>query len=144
MRETLVVDASVAVKWVVAEAGTPAAVALRAQHDLIAPELLLAECANILWKKARRGELSRKEAEFAASLLERSGVDLTSMRGHAEAATRLAIELDHPAYDCVYLILAQTRNVRFVTADRRLIARVKANPALKARCVELDVFSPIP
>jgi len=42
-----VIDASVAIKWVVSEPGTQEALALR-QHRLIAPDLLIAECANIL------------------------------------------------------------------------------------------------
>jgi predicted nucleic acid-binding protein len=44
-----VIDASVAVKWVLAEPDSVQALALR-QHDLAAPELLVAECANVLWK----------------------------------------------------------------------------------------------
>jgi predicted nucleic acid-binding protein len=144
VRRTLVIDASVAIKWVVTEVGTPAALALRAQYYILAPELWLAECANILWKKSRRGELSRGEAEFAAKLLERSGVELATMRGLAEEATRLAIEIDHPAYDCLYLALAATRNAQFVTADRRLVAKVRAFPSLTARCIELDAFAPAP
>jgi len=54
---TLVIDASVAVKWVVEENGTPEVLALRQRARLIAPELLVAECANIFWKKVRRNEL---------------------------------------------------------------------------------------
>lgn len=50
----LVIDASVAIKWVVDEPGTTEALALRRKAKLIAPDLLIAECANILWKKARR------------------------------------------------------------------------------------------
>lgn len=45
---TFVVDASIAVKWVVEENGTAAALGLRQRTKLIAPELLAAECANIL------------------------------------------------------------------------------------------------
>ncbi len=55
---TLVIDASIAIKWVVEEDGTPQALALRGRTKLIAPELLVAECANILWKKVQRDELS--------------------------------------------------------------------------------------
>jgi predicted nucleic acid-binding protein len=44
----LVIDASIAVKWVVEEPGTAAALSLRRQAKLIAPDLLCAECANIL------------------------------------------------------------------------------------------------
>ena len=54
---TYVVDASVVIKWVVEEDGTPEALDLRQKGRLIAPELLVAECANILWKKVERDEL---------------------------------------------------------------------------------------
>lgn len=58
---TIVVDASVAIKWVVEEEGSDAAAAL-ADQDLTAPSLLMVECANVLWVKARRGELTSSEA----------------------------------------------------------------------------------
>jgi predicted nucleic acid-binding protein len=103
---TLVIDASIAVKWVVAEEGTPQAVALRRGTKLIAPELLVAECANILWKKVQRDELSKEEALLAARLLQAAEIELLPTRSLLEAATRIAIELDHPAYDCLYLALA--------------------------------------
>ena len=54
---TFVIDASIAVKWVVEEDGTAEALALRQRNKLIAPQLLVAECANILWKKVQREEL---------------------------------------------------------------------------------------
>ena len=78
--KTFVVDASIAIKWVVEEAGTTQALALRKNARLIAPDLLVAECANILWKKTQRGELSPEEAELAARLLERC-----RYRAHADA-----------------------------------------------------------
>jgi predicted nucleic acid-binding protein len=103
---TFVVDASVVVKWVVEEAGTAASLALRRDNRLVAPDLVIAECANILWKKARRGELSGPQASMAARLLERSGLELIPMRGFMADATNLALELSHPAYDCIYLAVA--------------------------------------
>ena len=60
----LVINASIAIKWVIEEEGTKEALALRNQ-PLAAPDLLIAECANILWKKVRRRKLSGQEAEFA-------------------------------------------------------------------------------
>ena len=65
---TLVIDASIAVKWVVEEDGTSEALTLRRRAKVIAPELLVAECANILWKKVQRDELSNDEALLAARL----------------------------------------------------------------------------
>jgi predicted nucleic acid-binding protein len=119
-----VIDASVAVKWVVEETGTADALALRQRGRLIAPELLIAECANILWKKVRREELSKEEAVLAARLLEGADIELVPMRSLLEVATSIAIELDHPAYDCVYIALAQASDCQFVTADERLLRKL--------------------
>ncbi len=120
----LVIDASIAVKWVVEEEGTIEALALRGAAKLIAPDLLIAECANILWKKVRRGELLPEEAHFCARLLQASDIELIPMRSLLENATRLASDLDHPAYDCLYLELAIQRACRLVTADERLIRKL--------------------
>lgn len=121
----LVIDASIAIKWVVEEEGTPAALALRQQAKLIAPELLVAECANILWKKVLRGELSREEAVLAARLLEGAEIELLPTRSLLEVATRMSIELNHPAYDCLYLALAAKNKCQFVTADNRFLQKLR-------------------
>ena len=121
----LVVDASVVIKWVVDEEGTAAALALRHAH-LVAPDLIVAECANILWKKVRRREMSDEEAQVAGRLLARSDLDLVPMRRLLEPTIRLAVALDHPAYDCTYLALAQDLGVDMVTADERLCRKVTA------------------
>ena len=118
------VDASVAIKWVVREPDSGLAMALLADCRLAAPDLLVPECANILWKKARRGELAMGHALAAAQLLAGVDIELRPTRHLLESATRLAIDLDHPAYDCVYLALAVELGAPFVTADARLRRRV--------------------
>jgi len=137
--KTLVIDASIAVKWVVDEEGTPQALKLRQRAKLIAPELLVAECANILWKKVRRDELSSEEALLAARLLQSVDIELTPTRSLLEAATRVAIELDHPAYDCLYLALAVERDCKFATADERLLNKLdqRRRRLLRARAMSL-------
>lgn len=138
--ETLVADASIAIKWVVAEEGSDTAVDLRSRFRFVAPELLIPECANILWKKVQRGELTRDEAILAARLVERSGIDLLSMAGLLEEITNLAIELSHPAYDCAYLIAARRTGSRFVTADTRLLRIIaeRASNEIAHLCVSLS------
>jgi predicted nucleic acid-binding protein len=135
---TFVVDASIAVKWVIEETGTAAALSLRKQAKLLAPELLVAECANILWKKVRRDELSREEALLAARLLQGADLELFSTRGLLEAAARIAIDLDHPAYDCLYVALAAANNCRFVTADDRLLRKLARHGALRDSVISLN------
>ena len=115
-----VIDASVAIKWVVAEPGTEEALALLA-HTVLAPALWRAECANILWKKQKRGELRGEEAAISARLLDQAGVELCSPEPELARVFRLALALDHPAYDCVYLAAARASRAPLVTADERLI-----------------------
>ena len=135
----LVIDASIAVKWVVDEQGTPEALVLRQKAKLIAPELLVAECANILWKKVQRNELSEEEALLAARLLQGAEIELLPTRSLFEAATRLSIELDHPAYDCLYLALAVENECRFVTADERFLRKLgqSRRSTLRERVISL-------
>ena len=137
---TLVIDASIAVKWVVEETGTAEALLLRKRARLIAPELLIAECANILWKKARRKELSVDEAVLAAGLLHGAEIELLPTRPLFEAAARIAIDLDHPAYDCLYLALADANDCRFVTADEGFARKLKRRGGnrLGARVISLS------
>jgi predicted nucleic acid-binding protein len=136
---TLVIDASIAVKWVVEEGGTPEALTLRQKAKLIAPELLVAECANILWKKAQRRELSKEEAFLAARLLQAAEIELLPTRYLLEAATRMAIEINHPAYDCVYLTLAIEKKCQFVSADDRFLRKLHQSRqrTLRGRAISL-------
>ena len=133
----LVIDASIAVKWVIEEDGTPEALALRQKAKLIAPELLVAECANILWKKVQRRELLKQEALLAARLLQGAEIELTPTRSLLEVATRMAIELDHPACDCFYLALAVERQCRFVTADERFLRKLHQRRQMRDRVISL-------
>jgi predicted nucleic acid-binding protein len=131
--ESLVIDASIAVKWLIEEEGTSEALALRRRARLIAPDLLAAECANIFWKKVRRGELTQEEALLAARLLQAAEIELAPTRSLLEAATRIAIELDRPAYDCLYLAVAVDRNCGFVTAGQRLLRKLREGRASRFR-----------
>lgn len=134
-----VVDASVVVKWVVEEAGTQPALWLLKNHNVVAPDLILAECANIFWKKVRRGELSASEARFAALMIEGSDLQLREMLPIWIAAIDLASRLDHPAYDCLYLALALTEQLQFVTADERLLRKLFQTPDPKIKNLALPL-----
>ena len=114
-----VIDASIAIKWVVHEEDSLDALAILQNFPLSSPDLLIAECSNILWKKVKRAELTTDEAIMAAHLIQRADVELLPTRRLMDRATRFAIELDHAAYDCIYLALAIERNWPFVTADER-------------------------
>ena len=124
---SIVVDASVAVKWVLSETGSEAADALLDQ-DLMAPVLWLAETANVLWRKARIGEITAEQASARLSELLTAPVASLPIEPHLEPALKLALEIGHPVYDCVYLALALHHRTHVVTADRRF-ASAASTPA---------------
>ena len=122
-----VVDASVAVKWLVAEDDTEAAEELATSgDDLHAPRLMASEVANALWRKAQVGEIERR----AAGVLLANVPDMPVRWGADELvsadAVRLALALDHPVYDCVYLALAHRIGAVMLTADSRFANAVAA------------------
>jgi len=122
---TIVVDASVAVKWVIPEVLSDQAESLRDRADrLLAPDLLLPEAANALWKKLIRREITTREAAQAINLLLASGLDLRPSGPLLGRALALARRLRHPVYDCIYVALAQAEGATLITADQRLLARV--------------------
>ncbi|MBV9290696.1 MAG: type II toxin-antitoxin system VapC family toxin [Hyphomicrobiales bacterium] len=75
-------------------------------------------------EKVQRDELSEDEALLAANLLQAADVELLPMRSLLAIATRMAVELNHPAYDCVYLALAAENDCQLVTADERLLRKL--------------------
>jgi len=129
---TLVVDASIAVKWVLPESDSERAAALReTEPDLIAPVLLVAEVGNAVWKRARLGELTAQDAiDAVATAIGIIGA-LHPLEGLAARAMKIATMLDHPIYDCFYLALAERENIPLMTADRRLSAAAAGLASVK-------------
>ncbi len=129
-----VVDASVAVKWVIPEVLSDKADRVRdGEDDVLAPDLLLVEVANALWKKTAAREISAREGDAAFDLLRGSGIDVRPTAPLVPRAMEMARRLQHPVYDCVYVALAEREHAAFVTADERLLR------ALSARKLDVSV-----
>lgn len=139
---TLVVDASVALKWYLMEAGADAARQILAGGEtLVAPELVVAEVCNGSWIAHRRHEITAAQqgriAADVACVFDR----LESLAPYSSRAAAIARELDHAAYDCFYLALSEALDAPLVTADRRLLARIAATP-FAARTLGLGDYTP--
>ena len=131
---TLVVDASVAAKWVLQEDGSDRAAALRGSgDDLIAPSLIVAEIGNAIWKRAIWREVSARDAVRAVQTAINLFTRLIAPSQLAARSTEIAIELRHPIYDCFYVALAERERCPMITADRRLIAAAKAMKGVELR-----------
>ena len=119
----VVVDASVAAKWLLPEHGSDAALALLREPgiSLHAPELWPAELLNVLWKRKRRGEVTGAEAVEHAGRVAHMPVRI---HGHApllSAALLLALRHDVTVYDALYVALARSIGGTVVTADTLLL-----------------------
>jgi predicted nucleic acid-binding protein len=123
---TLVIDASVAVKWFVEEdLADQAASLLRRPIPLYAPDLIVAEATSAVWKKFVRGAVTRAQAEAAAAAIPQSPLRLVPSRSLHQRALAIAIDLRRPVYDGLYLACAERVGGRVVTADRALLQRVE-------------------
>jgi predicted nucleic acid-binding protein len=122
---SVVVDASVATKWVIAEIGSDRANELRTETELIAPSLIAAEIGSALWKAVRRGDVARTDALLAIRAVLLPFDTIVANEELHERALQIAIELRHPIYDCFYLALAERERAPLVTADGRLLAAAK-------------------
>jgi predicted nucleic acid-binding protein len=132
-----VVDASVAAKWYFPEAGHAGASGVLAEaidgrRELLAPDLIVAEFANTLWKKVRRHECSGDDARAILELWEVDRPRLVESAPLAPRALELALQLGRSVYDCLYLAAAIEHEASLVTADadlaragRRLLAELE-------------------
>jgi predicted nucleic acid-binding protein len=125
----LVVDASVAVKWFLDEPGDREARALVERSEaLIAPELIVAEVLNAIWKRFLAGDADIRQGPRVAAVLPKVLAQIRSLGPLAARALEIAAELRHPAYDCFYLALAEECSAKLVTADRLLLSRLAGTP----------------
>ena len=127
MTDIAVVDASVAVKWLLPEPGRDEAAKLLDQFeseqiDLIAPPLIRIEVANTLSKRCRQHLLDRKIAEALFDSFELRTPMLVERP--LRRALRLSLDLQISLWDSAYLALAMDYRTTLWTADRRLYRSV--------------------
>jgi predicted nucleic acid-binding protein len=113
----MIVDASVALKWFLPEAGSREAIALQSgPHNLAAPSLIRMEVAGAICR-ATRGHaprISKVEANQICSrwfaLLDQQILEIVADETLLKEACGLAVSLGHPLADCLYLQLAHRWN----------------------------------
>jgi predicted nucleic acid-binding protein len=124
-----VVDASVAIKWFVPEIHSIQALRLlQLDAELLAPELILAEVGNILWKKCRLGELDMPTAGELLHCFKRSALTIKSHDGLLDNAWHIATQYQQTFYDSLYLSLAVANATRLATADRKFFDALAETP----------------
>jgi hypothetical protein len=142
----IVVDASVALKWVLQEPDSRLAEALiRTETDLLVPDFWLGEATNVLWLQVRRKRLTPTEAREGLVLL-RAALDPTptaELNLH-EVALEIGLAANHSTYDTLYLAFAIAMGARgVVVADGPFVRdmRTHPDPALAAMLIPLDAWA---
>jgi predicted nucleic acid-binding protein len=134
--DTWVVDASVAFGWFAAVANAEQAALLldsRWNHWLLAPDLILVELLNAAWKSLRVGAISDEQFHWLATRASEPFGQLFASGPLMHRASHWCRELDHPAYDCLYIALAEQNHATLITADQRLLRKLQEpRPGLPA------------
>ncbi len=124
----LVIDASVAVKWLPLFANEPLVGHARRCLDrrsagevaVLVPDLFWAEVSSVLWKAARKGACDPDEASAALSTLQEEELPTVASLGLVNSALSIALKYGRSLYDCLYVALAVRSNAELVTADEKL------------------------
>src|SRR5262245_53223001 len=121
-----VLDASVALKWVLPEKDTPRAVRLRNEyrqkiHQLLAPDIFTAEIGQALAKAERKRIIHPPEGERRLAIIHRTPPQFHPYMTLTPRAFRIASAHRVAFYDCLYLALAERERCELVTADDRFL-----------------------
>jgi predicted nucleic acid-binding protein len=135
----VVVDASVAAKWMLPSSKEPLASEaltllsryVKGEIRFIVPDLFWAECGSILWKAVRQGRLTKYAAGTALESLRDRNFPAVSSWSLLDAAFEIASIFDRTVYDSLYVALAVNSNGEFVTADERLANALAARFPVK-------------
>jgi predicted nucleic acid-binding protein len=128
MRNVVVVDASIAIKWIFEEPDTDTAEMLLDEWSsegkvMLAPALLVYEITNALYRKIRKGEVTLESAKESLADLFLLGFEFTypQQPDLSLQAMDLAYRFNLSAtYDSHYLALAELEGCELWTADIRL------------------------
>jgi predicted nucleic acid-binding protein len=124
----MIVDASVVLGALFLDEDDPPALALLRAHgsglvELAAPDLLIYEVTNAVWKGVRAGRLTEADGHRMLDAFDRLAIPLFPVAG--KAMLDIALRFNRTAYDASYLALAEERGEDLVTGDLRLYNAVR-------------------
>ena len=84
------------------------------------------------WKKVRNKEITSEQGEAIVNNVPMVLDHIVPSSEVAKRAFDLAVQFNHPVYDCLYLALAEREDITLVTDDTKLVTVAK-----KARLARL-------
>ncbi|MFM7636007.1 MAG: type II toxin-antitoxin system VapC family toxin [Cyanobacteriota bacterium] len=138
-------DASVAFGWFAAVPGSEQAVRLLEASPplrLNAPDLVLVELLNAGWRSQQAGAITTEQLDGIAQLAAGLFTALIPAASLLQAAHRWCRLLDHPAYDCLYLALAEREGTPLITQHQRRLRKLLATPEARRLALPLEAWPP--
>lgn len=127
-----VVDASIiAAAYFQEEHAVAAQAILSSGASLVAPDLIYAEVANVVWKRHGRGEIDAQEASALVADLIALPLEITPTLSLVTSALELALRTGRTVYDSLYLALAINHKSILITTDRKLVRSLERTPLAK-------------
>jgi predicted nucleic acid-binding protein len=124
---TVVVDASVAVQWVLLQEHSAAARTLfQSRNQLAAVDFVRVDVLNALLKAVRTKRLALSEATLAIQYSERAPVRLHPVANYASAAFAIAQRHGGSVYDACYVALARALDAPLATDDEGMATVAEA------------------
>lgn len=136
---TVVLDVSIAVKWVLPPAGenlVPEALQLLKRYThgdvrFVVPDIFWAEFGNVVWKTVRLGRWPVKAARPAIQEMVDRNFPTVSSRDLLAEAFAIATAFDRTVYDSLYVALAVATKGEMITADEKLANALAASLPVK-------------
>lgn len=123
----IVIDASVLIKWYIREIHSlDAELLVDSKFEIHAPELIIPEFGNILWKKCKLGELSAEESLTIADEMLKDDITFHPHASLLRTSLEQANATGRTVHDWTYMALALALEAPFVTADRKFFLAVRA------------------
>ena len=93
--------------------------------EFVAPDLLVAEIGNIVWKKTRFQGLTRADAEKIVAAFRDLRIELVSARELLDSAFQIAMAHQRTVYDALYVALSAREQCGYITADEKLATALR-------------------
>jgi predicted nucleic acid-binding protein len=138
--DKVVIDCGVAIKWLVGGASAEQARDIFNRYrvqalELLAPDFIRLELANVLWNLQRLTGLRPETARSALEEFLATEITYTSVEELLTDAYEIAVQHQRSVYDSLYLALSMREGCPVVTADEKLynaVTRTISNVVLLA------------
>ena len=122
----MIIDSNIIIHAMIQGEFTAKARQALASGNLHAPEIVIAEIANVLGRMVRTKIIDVSQAVNLYASVKKLPIQLAASRDLIDRAFDLSLDLAHPIFDCYYLELALRERLPFITTNSRFIEKLRS------------------